>query len=99
MYAASLGYFANWTDTPTLSLPGLLRMKSYLFMAYLALFQQSSWGNVGFFGIWRDRLVNSPIEWAVVPIALPLYLRRVAWKENPFAHPTLICWRHKPSFR
>jgi hypothetical protein len=26
MYAASLGYFANWTDTPTLSLPEFLRI-------------------------------------------------------------------------
>src|SRR2546430_3158336 len=26
MYAASLGYFANWTDTPTLPLPEFLRI-------------------------------------------------------------------------
>ena len=26
MYAASLGYCANWTDTPTLSLPEFLRI-------------------------------------------------------------------------
>ncbi len=28
MYAASLGYFDNWTDTPTLSLPDFLRIGS-----------------------------------------------------------------------
>ena len=27
MYAASLGYFANWTDTPTLSLPEFLSIR------------------------------------------------------------------------
>src|SRR6202163_881660 len=26
MYAASLGHFANWTDTPTLSVPEFLRI-------------------------------------------------------------------------
>ena len=65
-------------------------VKSYLFMAYLALFRQSSWGNIGFFGIWSIRLLGSPIEWAVVAIALALYLRRSAWKENRFTYPFLI---------
>ena len=65
-------------------------VKSYLFMAYLALFRQSAWGNIGFFGIWRNRLLDSPIEWAVIAIALALYLRRMAWKENRFAYPILI---------
>jgi hypothetical protein len=65
-------------------------VKSYLFMAYLALFRKSSWGNTGFFGTWANRFLSSPVEWVVIAFALVLYLRRSAWKENRFAYPILI---------
>ena len=65
-------------------------VKSYLFMAYLALFRQSSWGDIGFFGTWCNRLLSSPLEWAVIAFALILYFRRQSRKDNRRAYPFLI---------
>jgi hypothetical protein len=59
-------------------------------MAYLALARKGSWGDVGFFGIWRSRLLSSPLEWAVVVCALILYLRRPFHKGHRLAYPILI---------
>ena len=42
---------------------GLLRfnfLKSYLFMAYLALFRHNAWGDVSLGETWRLRLAGSP---------------------------------------
>ena len=65
-------------------------VKSYLFMAYLALVRKGSWGNIGFFGTWLNRFLNSPLEWTVIVFALILYLRRSSWKDNRLAYPFLI---------
>jgi hypothetical protein len=65
-------------------------VKSYLFMAYLALARKGSWGDIGFFGTWRSRLLSSPVEWAVIALAMILFLRRQSWKDNRLAYPFLI---------
>jgi len=65
-------------------------VKSYLFMAYLALARKGSWGNIGFFRTWGNRILSSPLEWAVIAFALILYLRRPWQKDNRFAYPFLI---------
>lgn len=65
-------------------------VKSYLFMAYLALARKGSWGDVGFFGIWRNRLLSSPLEWTVVVCALILYFRRPWHKDHRLDYPILI---------
>jgi hypothetical protein len=65
-------------------------VKSYLFMAYLALVRKGSWGDVGFFGTWRNRVLDSPLEWALIALALILYLRRPWQKDHRLAYPILI---------
>jgi hypothetical protein len=65
-------------------------VKSYLFMAYLALARKGSWGDVGFFGTWGNRLLSSPLEWAVIAFALILFLRRPWQKDHRLAYPFLI---------
>jgi len=65
-------------------------VKSYIFMAYLALARKGSWGNTGFFGTWGNRILSSPLEWAVVAFALILYLRRPSQKDHRLVYPVLI---------
>lgn len=65
-------------------------VKSYLFMAYLALARKGSWGDIGFFGTWGSRIASSPVEWAVIAFALVLYLRRPLQKDNRIVFPILI---------
>jgi hypothetical protein len=65
-------------------------VKSYLFMAYLALARKGSWGNTGFLGTWDNRILSSPVEWAVVAVALILYFRRPSQKDTRFVYPVLI---------
>jgi hypothetical protein len=65
-------------------------VKSYLFMAYLALFRKSPWGDIGFLETWRNRFLSSPIEWTVIVLALILDLRPQSWKDNRLAYPNLI---------
>ena len=65
-------------------------VKSYLFMAYLSLLRHSSWGNIGLLGTWRNRFINSPLEWIVIACALALFLRRPFQKTNRLAYPILI---------
>jgi hypothetical protein len=65
-------------------------VKSYLFMAYLALARRGSWGNAGFFSTWATRLLSSPVEWAVITLALILYLRRPSQQDRRLLYPILI---------
>lgn len=70
-------------------------VKAYLFMAYLALLRKGSWGNIGFFGTWGTRVVNSPLEYVLVACALFLFLRTQlskegARKESPPVYPALV---------
>ncbi len=51
-------------------------LKAYLFMAYLALFRKSPWGIEGFFEIWGDRMLDSPLEWAAILASVVFYLRK-----------------------
>ena len=48
-------------------------VRSYLFMAYLAVFRKGAWGNVTFAGTWMARLQNAPLEWLLVPAAVMLW--------------------------
>jgi hypothetical protein len=51
-------------------------LKTYMFMAYLALFRRSPWGQATFTGTWAARFQNSPAEWILLAVAVVLYLRR-----------------------
>ena len=65
-------------------------IKAYAFMAYLAVIRKAAWGNAGFQETWGSRLLNSPLEWAVIIAALIIYLGRRKRKENRIAYPMLI---------
>lgn len=57
------------------ALAKLTFIKAYLFMAYLAVFRDSAWGNVGLSETWRLRFEQSPVEWLLLTIAAVLYFR------------------------
>jgi hypothetical protein len=65
-------------------------VKGYLFMAYLALFRKSPWGQEGFFETWRGRILDSPLEWAAILASLAFYFRGRAGAEKRLAYPILI---------
>jgi len=41
-------------------------VKGYLFMAYLAVFRKGPWGSQGLVETWRQRFLDSPVEWIVI---------------------------------
>src|SRR5271165_5870299 len=45
-------------------------VKSYAVMAYLALMREAPWGHAGFIDTWRARIVDSPLEWTLIVLAL-----------------------------
>ena len=49
-------------------------VKSYAAMAYLALMRAAPWGNAGFIDTWRTRILDSPLEWTLIAIALVIGL-------------------------
>ncbi len=63
-------------------------VKAYLFMAYLALFRKSPWGDAGFLDTWRIRFLSSPLEWALVALAVIVFFRRRE-AEKRLAYPML----------
>lgn len=54
-------------------------VKGYLFMAYLALFRKSPWGEEGFVETWEKRIFSSPVEWLGIGVSLLtwIFLRRL----------------------
>lgn len=55
---------------------GLLKLsviKSYVFMAYLAVFRPNAWGDLTLAETWRRRLIESPVEWLLIAAALVLF--------------------------
>jgi hypothetical protein len=55
------------------SLYKLTFLKSYLAMAYLALFRKDAWDNVTLAEIWSFRVRVMPVEWAALGLALILF--------------------------
>jgi hypothetical protein len=51
-------------------------IKSYLFMAYLAVFRKNAWGDVTFEQTWSSRFRAMPVEWAALALALILFFSR-----------------------
>jgi len=49
-------------------------LKSYLFMAYLAVARRAAWGEVTFAETWTNRFVLSPVEWILIGTAVALRL-------------------------
>jgi hypothetical protein len=82
----------------------LAAIKSYLFMAYLAVARQSAWGQTGFIETWVIRFTQSPVEWLLIGITVAVWLaspqRRTA-QALPFllfgALMTLVMLRIKTS--
>lgn len=64
--------------------------KAYLFMVYLALFRRAPWGNEGFLEAWRERILDSPLEWMAVLAALAIYVRMPAKADKRLIFPILI---------
>jgi hypothetical protein len=56
-------------------------VKSYLFMAYLAVFRKGAWGtDISVAGTWWMRFVTSPVPWILVALSIFLLAtRRLAW--------------------
>ncbi len=60
-------------------------IKSYLFMAYLAVFRKGAWGDVTFAQTWASRFKAMPVEWAALALALILFFcgRFFRWRDLP----------------
>jgi 4-amino-4-deoxy-L-arabinose transferase-like glycosyltransferase len=65
-------------------------VKAYLFMAYLAVFRKSPWGNETLLETWLERILNSPIEWIVIACALALFAAKVQIRSRRELYPFLI---------
>lgn len=65
-------------------------MKGYLFMAYLALFRKSPWGNESFFEVWGHRAIDSPLEWAAILVGVFLYFRSFGANTKHITYPILL---------
>ena len=57
------------------SLLKLSFLKSYAFMAYLAVSRKSPWGDVTLGQTWRARFENAPFEWLLILAALIVFFR------------------------
>ena len=53
-------------------------VKAYAVVAYLALMRESPWGHAGFIETWQARIVDSPLEWALIVFALVMRFRNRA---------------------
>ncbi len=53
-------------------------IKSYLVMAYLAVFRKGAWGDVTFAETWKNRLSAMPVEWAALILAIAIVTLRSA---------------------
>jgi hypothetical protein len=59
-------------------------LKAYFFMAYLAVFRSSPWGNDGtLLQVWRARLMNSPVEFLMIGLSLAFYVVSLRRREKP----------------
>jgi len=61
-------------------------LKAYAALAYLALLREAAWGGVGFMDTWRARFLDSPLEWALIGLALLMGFRnraRRGWRLYP----------------
>jgi 4-amino-4-deoxy-L-arabinose transferase-like glycosyltransferase len=65
-------------------------VKAYLFMAYLAVFRKAPWGNEGLIDTWRERIVNSPVEWIVIAVAIGLFVADRNIRSKRILFPFLI---------
>lgn len=73
--------------------PALLKLhivKSYLFMAYLAVFRNNQWGDVSYSQMWMRRLMSSPVEWLLIPLAAVVWWRMRESAAARAATPFLI---------
>jgi hypothetical protein len=59
-------------------------VKAYAFMAYLALFRKSPWGNVSLLDTWLIRIGSSPVEWALIALAVVVFVRKPLRAALPF---------------
>lgn len=64
-------------------------LKSYMFMAYLAVARSAAWGAVTLGQTWKLRLESSPAEWLFLGIGTVLWFRSPAGRRQP-AVPFLL---------
>jgi hypothetical protein len=50
--------------------------KAYAVVAYLALMREAPWGHAGFIDTWLVRILHSPLEWALIVLALAVGFRK-----------------------
>ena len=61
-------------------------LRSYIFMAYLALFRKGAWGNTTILQSWQFRLRSEPVEWILAAAAVMIwwFLPRTREKDAAF---------------
>lgn len=86
---------ALFLGTVLISWPGailkLTFLKSYLGIAYLAVFRKAPWGNVSLFETWAKRLLASPVEWILILVAVAAFLVGRQWVgRQRYLYPFLL---------
>jgi hypothetical protein len=66
------------------ALSKLAFVKAYAFMAYLALFRKSPWGNVSLLDTWLIRMGSAPVEWALIALGVVTFVRKPLRAALPF---------------
>ena len=73
---------------------GLLKLsfiKAFLIMAYLAVYRRGAWGEVTLGQTWGARIFSSPLEWALILLAIVLFFARGQWRgRERFVYPFLL---------
>lgn len=64
--------------------------KSYLGLVYLAVFRKSPWGRVSLADTWGHRLLDSPVEWIMILVALGILA--AGWRNSGqrYLYPFLL---------
>jgi hypothetical protein len=65
-------------------------VRSYIFMAYLALFRKEAWGNTTLLETWAVRFRSAPLQWILVVAAVVIWLYLPRKAEKYMALPFLV---------
>ena len=65
-------------------------LKAYFFLAYLSVFRKAPWGEITLADTWKTRLLENPIDWALLALGLIAYFALPKLGVRRLAYPFLI---------
>jgi hypothetical protein len=99
----SLYFFGALVVTWPASLLKLSIVKDYAILAYLSLFRKNVWGDLTLGEAWKKRLIESPLDWLFLIVALVVFARtfrqrRDLWPWVAFILATLAIVARIPAY-